>query len=470
MRHLKPLMAGACVASSLLVASSAQAAVGNPYFRADGGDSAVRSAAPGNFRLNNRNLEPGCADLGRMVSEGLVDVGDRNVELQVRVADFANFSIDQVLVAGAHSGYRVYNTFDTGTSNTDPDIDPNQTATDMQTFRGAADNVVAADTIVCVSDHEDSGQNEPYAQEAGGEVSAKNRPIITPTIAALGVSAVGPLNTYRVGFGYTITQWYGEYRIADIPPYLLDWTDPQAFGANPNGTDTPSHLLIKDRIAGPVFDATTTGPGVLRVNDIDVAGELFADPHFERADYGQTDVFNVAGDPQSWCLGDNCTPAPGGSRLLTFTTQGDLPISWSVKASLATPSKMRTVTLDGAFLDRWHESWANYCAHRGPKPTLPLAPGTNAPCTLSATPAPTPTATPPATPAPVTNTVVERTTVVQQAPAGNTNASGVASQRTKSGATKAQKAKFAKCMKAANKKKGKKARSNARAKCARMPH
>jgi hypothetical protein len=471
MRHPKLLLAGAVAASSLLGASSAQASVGNDYFRSDGGDIAVRSAAPDNFRLNAKTLEPGCYDLGRMVSQGLVDVGDRAKQLQVRVADIAPFSIDEVLVAGRHSGYRVYDVFDTGTSSSDPDIDPNQTATNLQAFL-ANDDVVDADTIVCVSDHEDSGQNEPYAQEAGGEVSAKNRPIITPTIAALGVSAVEPLNTYRVGFGYTVTHWYDPYRILDTPPFVMDWTDPQAFGANPDGTNSPSHVVIKDRIAGPVFDASSTGPGVMRVNDIDVAGENFADPHFERADYGQTEVFNVAGDPQSWCLGDHCTPAPGGSRLLTFTTQGDLPITWSIKASLATPGSMRSVTLDSAFLDAWHESWASWCEHRGPKPTLPLAPGTNAPCTRGPAPAPTPTPTPVATPtpsAPGTNTVIERTTVVQQAPAPSAAVKPSSTTRKAKAVTKAQKAKYARCLKAAAKKHGK-ARKQARAKCARMTH
>jgi len=476
MQRMKPLMAGAVVAASLIAASSASAAIGNDYFRSDGGDRAVRNAAPRDFRLDHRFLEPGCFELGRLISDGLVDVGDDAEELQVRVADIAKFSVDQVLVAGEHSGYRVYDTFDTGTSATDADIDPNQTGTDMQAY-GAGDDVDEGDTIVCISDHEDSGQNEPYAQEPRGEVSAKNRPIITPTIAALGVSALDPLNTYRVGFGYTVSDWYDEYRIMDSPPFLMDWTDPQAFGDNPDGTNTPSHVLIKHRIAGPVFSATSSGPGVLRVNDIDVAGEDFDDPHFEQSNYGQTEVFNAAGDPKSWCLGDNCTPAPGGSRLLTFTTQGDLPITWSVKASLATPSKLRTATLDSAFLDRWHEAWANWCAHRGPKPSLPLAPGTNAPCTRGAAPAPVPTPAPspvptaapqPAPAAPGTTTVIERT-VIQQVPSSSSNASTKPAKKTKKGATKAQKAKYKKCRKAANKKRGK-ARQRARAKCARMPH
>ena len=122
-------------------------------------------------------------------------------ELQVRVFDIWGHSVDQVLVAGDTSGYRVYNTFDTGSINNDADIDPNQTATDLMAFDGK--NVDESDTIVCVSDHEDSGQNEPYIQDGlPGEVAAKNRPIIQPIVAALGVSAVEGLNTYKVGFGY----------------------------------------------------------------------------------------------------------------------------------------------------------------------------------------------------------------------------------------------------------------------------
>ena len=72
------------------------------------------------------------------------------------------------------------------------------------------------DVIVCISDHEDSGQNEPYEQAADGEVAATNRPIIQPTIAALGVSAIEPLNTYKLGFGYSIERWYAPHVIADV--------------------------------------------------------------------------------------------------------------------------------------------------------------------------------------------------------------------------------------------------------------
>lgn len=60
MQRMKPLMAGAVVAASLIAASSASAAIGNDYFRSDGGDRAVRNAAPRDFRLYHRFLEPGC--------------------------------------------------------------------------------------------------------------------------------------------------------------------------------------------------------------------------------------------------------------------------------------------------------------------------------------------------------------------------------------------------------------------------
>jgi len=56
-----------------------------------------------------------------------------------------------------------------------------------------------------VSQHGDAGQNEPYAPAADGQVTAKNRPTITPTLASLGVSAIGELHTFKIGFGYTTT-------------------------------------------------------------------------------------------------------------------------------------------------------------------------------------------------------------------------------------------------------------------------
>ena len=350
----------------------ASAAVGNPY--SDGQDRAVDSAAPYDFRLDKWKLEPGCYELGRLVSDGLVDVGDANEELQVKVFDIANFSIDQVLVAGEHSGYAVVDSFTTGHPGADPDIDPNQTATDMQGWMG--DDVAEGDTIVCVSDHDDSGQNEPYGQgEEFGEVYAKNRPIIQPTVAALGQGALnGIAKTYKLGFGYSIERWYAPHTIMDQPPFTLALTDPQGFG---DVNDLFSHVVIKPRIAGPVFNASTDGPGVLRVNDIDTAAEAYGDPHYERADYDQTKVFNVAGDPQTFCLGGTCDESL--FRLLSFGTQGDLPVSWHLKASLAREDSLRSVEFTDAMFRAWNAQWQAFYRGEGPRPALPLAPGTNSP-------------------------------------------------------------------------------------------
>jgi hypothetical protein len=352
--------------------SVASAGVGNPYSDAYG-DRAVSQAAPDDFRLNKWKLEPGCIELGRYVSDGLVDIGDANEELQVRVNDIANFSIDQVLVAGENSGYAVVDNFTTGHPGADPDIDPNQTATDMQGFEG--DDVDEGDTIVCVSDHEDSGQNEPYGQAEFGEVYAKNRPIIQPTVAALGQGAFnGIAKTYKLGFGYSIERWYAPHTIADVPAFTLALTDPQGFG---DVNDLFSHVVIKPRIAGPVFDASDSGPGVLRVNDIDTAAENYGNPHYERADYDQTKVFNVAGDPESFCLGGTCDESL--FRLISFGTQGDLPVSWHLKASLAAEDSLRSAEFTDAMFRTWDAEWQAFYCGEGPRPALPLAPGTNSP-------------------------------------------------------------------------------------------
>jgi hypothetical protein len=92
----------------------------------------------------------------------------------VSVRNGASFSIDQVLIPGKHTGYQVYNSFDTGAPGVDPDIDPDQTANslDAPKYRNAlGDGPGRLDydrIIVCVSDHDDAGQNEPYAHFDGG--------------------------------------------------------------------------------------------------------------------------------------------------------------------------------------------------------------------------------------------------------------------------------------------------------------
>ena len=159
------------------------------------------------------------------------DVGDSNTSLDI-VNVNPRYSIDQMLVPGDRTGYRVVNLFDTGTVTTDPDIDPGQTAVNINgpMYRHALlgtlqqDDVdfPLANIIICFSDHDDAGQNEPYAASTAGnneardanEVYAKNRPILKPTIAALGQSAIALLKTYKLGFGYSVERWYSTANAA----------------------------------------------------------------------------------------------------------------------------------------------------------------------------------------------------------------------------------------------------------------
>jgi hypothetical protein len=407
MRFRLVLFLSALAAVFSMSAAVAMAAVGNEYH--DGKDLAVDTAAPDLFRLDKDDLEPGCHQT-RFLSAGLVDIGDENEELQVKVLDIAPFSVDQVLVAGEDSGYNVYNDFSTGHPGSDPDIDPNQTATDMQGLDG--DDVDEDATIVCVSDHEDNGQNEPYIMDGlPGEVAALNRPIIQPLVAALGVSAVEPLNTYKLGFGYSV-EWYDDHTIADSPAFTLDLTDPMAAWSD------FTHVWVPTRIDGPVYDATDEGPGVMRVNDIDDFGESFASPHFEKSDHGQPTVFHMNGDPQAY-LHNSVTGPDGSGRgpwgLLTFTTQGDLPISWKVKASLAPVDYLREVEVDDDFLRDWEADWQAYYDGEGPKPTIPLAPGTNSPAPdVDAPIINLPQQGPPAS---TGSSTVNNTTIIQSTPA-----------------------------------------------------
>lgn len=408
------LSVSAIVAMMATMPLAANAAVGNPYH--DGNDLAVDSAAGNNFRLNLRTLEPGCDSASRWMTDRHIDIGDDNRSLHVTVAPGENFSIDQVLVPGRHTGYEVVNDFDTGTRNDDPDIDPGQTATNLDAplYLNHRDELDIDDVslfsrvIICVSDHEDSGQNEPYAHSDGGadadqevskanEVYAKNRPILQPSIATLGQGKLNGVATYyKMGLGYSVEQWYTEDSIADSPAFSLDLTDPMGYALNPVGNPA-SHVAIPARIAGPRFDAVHDGPGVLRVNDIDVAGEEFGNPHFERANYGQTDVFNVAGDSKSF---------------VEFGTEGDLPLTWSLKASLAAVDTLRSVEFSPADFDAWMNGWQAYYCGKGAKPAMALTPGTNSPdfrggCAVQVNPQitlPAPTVANP-NPAPVAVTV-----------------------------------------------------------------
>jgi hypothetical protein len=415
------------------------------------GDDAIDSSSP--FRLDPYELEPGCTTRANTDSHidiaALVD-GDVREELHVTVGNGSPVSVDQVLVPGRGGGYAVYNTFDTGTSPTDADVDPNQTAVDLFGPDGTS-FISNDDVIVCVSDHNDSYQNEPYVQEAGGLVAAINRPEITPFIGCLGASAIEPLNTYKVGFGYDAT----EYEVTRAVQ-LLGVQDPNAVDFNHDGT--PDAVWIKAREDGD-YDAR-------RVNDMDSFGEEF--DHFDDADLGQTELFLLSGDDTAWTLrGNNDTDTL--SNLITFTTQGDLPLVWTVRASLAPSSYEHSVTLDDAFLRDWEDRWQRYYDGAGPKPAERLCPGTNSPARDNVNPAPP--AGPP-TP-PVTNTITrEITTNTVHTIAGATQvvtSKGAASSAAKK-AKKSKKAKKARksCMKKAKAKKSKKARKRAMKRCRRL--
>jgi hypothetical protein len=353
------IAAGAAIAALGLSAATASA-------------SGIQSTSP-MFRLDPATLEPGCfqlntgsTHLGDFVDDH-VTAGATGASAQVSVLAGANLSVDQVLVPGPN-GYAIYNTFDTGTSNNDPDIDPTQTATGLTAPGGAAD---ADSVIVCVSDHSDGDQNEPYvAGGLPGEVAAVNRPIIQPTIAALGASALGDLHTYKVGFGYQVLRHYDSFWksafVGDgIPgdPDATPWVSDQPF----------DHVSIETR---------AEQPGVSGYNDIDEFGEQFSNGQ-EKSDYGQPILFDVSGsgDPDAYLhtsrqdQGDET----GGTGLTTFTTEGDLPLSWAVKPSLAPQGYGRKVTLTDDMFRAWNAAWQAYYAGKGPKPALPLAPGTNSP-------------------------------------------------------------------------------------------
>jgi hypothetical protein len=427
---LKPYLAVLAAGVGLTVASAPAAAFS--------GDEAIRDSAK--FRLNTETLEPGCF-LARGMSSDHIDLkylseGEVAKELHIKVKPQAWFSVDQVLVPSRLDGYAVYNgNFSTGHPGTDPDIDPDQTAVDM--FAPGNGPIDKGDIVVCVSDHNDSALNTPYVTDVvPGEVAAVDRPIIQPVISCLGVSAIEPLHTYKIGFGYDTVRWYEPF--AEFP-FI---TDPEEFA---------DHVLIKYR---------ADQPGVRRVNDIDEYGEAYSDPHGEKANYGQPVVFHMNGDPEAYLHKSLPGTIDGGwpasfleafadqtsaLGLFTFTAQGDLPVSWTLKASLAPDSYRKSVTLTLADLTAWENGTGG--------PAVPLCPGTNGPEMTPAPPAP-PAA--PATPGTNTTTIIERTTV--QTVAGQT----VVKQAKKKASKKAA------CMRKAKAKKSAKAKKKAMRKCRRM--
>lgn len=369
----------------------------------DLGDAGVLRNAP-EFRLNPYTLEPGCFKPGMnrqhngVDVDAHVDVTEKVKQAHLTITSGANFSVDQMLVPGKHSGYAVYNRFDTGTSAEDPDIDPTQTATDLSA--PGRDDVDVRDIIICVSDHPDGDQNEPYISDGlPGEVAAINRPIIQPAVSALGVSAVSNLNTYKVGFGYSVLRGYDSYwRRAFLSDGVwgpgLSFGDPQAFDADGDGN--LDRVIIKSR---------AQQKGVRRFNDMDEFGEQF-NQGAEKSSYGQPIMFDVGGtgDPfaylhkslpgtinggfapfDSWIEGE--ADQTRAAALLTFTAEGDLPLSWAVKPSLAPEEYGKQVALTDDMLRAWDKSWQDYYQGKAAKPSLPLAPGTNSPAPKPGAPA-----------------------------------------------------------------------------------
>jgi hypothetical protein len=358
---------------------------------APGDDDGI--ASQNGFRLNESRLEPGCFPAGQLASQHIDLSGFPNLtgELHITVGATSIYSVDQVLVAGSNGGYRVYNTFDTGVVNNDADIDPNQTGVDMLPPAGSA-FVNTSRTIVCVSDHGPL-QNEPYGQEADGRVSAINRPIIRPVISALGASSISNLHTYKLGWGYVVEQWYKQPAFDGAHAFLWSVIDSNAGGS----VFTPFNFLpdtirINPREEGP-FDAG-------RINDVDSFAEEFNGP---QADYGQVRTFRRAGDLTAWTESGNNVPDTLG-HLITFTAEGDLPYTWTLKPSLAGPGAKRSVTLDADYLAAWKASWQSYCDYKtASRPALPLAPGTSAPCQRGSEPVVTAPPLPPVVnPTPVT--------------------------------------------------------------------
>lgn len=433
--------------ATAMLASSASAAYALP------GDHAISDSSP--FRLNDYTLEPGCFVPGRYSNTDLdthLALGTKNAELHVTLSDGSAYSVDQVLVPSRSGGYTIYNSFDTGTISNDPDVDPNQTATGLKTADGTIDR---SDVIVCVSDHGDAGQNEAYQQQDGGLVSAKNRPILAPKVAAIGVSALGGVHTFKVGFGYDVEQWYSAPSF-DGAAAFATVTDPNAIPSPTFKGKLPSLVDMFPRPADFAYDAR-------RVNDVDSAREpwAFGDP----AD-GQTVLFKQDGDDTAWS--DTRTTNNGAYNLIATLTQGDLPLSWTLRPSLAAPSSERSVTFTDDDFRAWNKSWQDFYQGKGPKPSMPLVPGTNSP-----------------DPDPSITVVVNPPQVAVTVPAASANAAPTVIQVPVPGAdrivthtvkvkaakrvTKAQKARYRNCVKAANKKHGKK-RTHAKARCSRMAH
>ena len=91
-------------------------------------------------------------------------------------------------------------------------------------------------------------------------------------------------------------------------------------------------------------------------------------------------------------------------NLLSTTTEGDLPLMWTLRSSVAAPSSERSVEFTDDDYRAWNKAWQDFYAGKGPKPSMPLAPGTNSPepddsITVIVNPPQVAITVPPATPA-----------------------------------------------------------------------
>jgi hypothetical protein len=343
----------------VLFVSALAAVTGAGTAQAAPGDRAISDPTPGEFRLDPHSLEPGCFS-PRFVPSN-IDLSSFDLDVvaneELRVANYSglqyfSYNIDQILVPAHGGGYQVYNSF----NRHGDDIAPGEQEGEM--FAPGDGAIENDDVILCVSD-ETAPQNEPYQQEAGGLVSAKNRPIIAPKVTALGVSAVEPLNTYKVGFGYDVESWY-TMPTFDGHGFFDAVTDPEASFFGSDGL--PNVVRLRARLDDLPYDAR-------RVNDVDKAGESWT--HGDASD-GQDIYLRRSGDDTAWTDSN-------GNGLLTTLTQGDLPIQWSLRPSLAAPSSFREAQLTDDDLRAWNAAWQAYYRGTGPKPTMMLPPGTNSP-------------------------------------------------------------------------------------------
>ena len=151
-----------------------------------------------------------------------------------------------------------------------------------------------------------------------------------------------------MGFGYAVVRRYDSHLASDCSSTMassgpgMSFGDPQA--CDSDGDRQLDHVIVKSR---------PEQAGVRRHNDIDEFGEAFNNGA-EKSSYGQPIVFDVSGsgDPfaylhkslpgvidggfapiDSWLEGE--ADQTSAAALLTFTAEGDLPLSWSVKPSLA---------------------------------------------------------------------------------------------------------------------------------------